>query len=1076
MPTSVPGSPRRFSLLLGFLALFATTPVQGLIQDISPDLYQSLRYRHIGPVGNRIASVAGVLGDPLTYYAGAASGGIWKSEDGGEYWEPIFDGETDHSIGALAVAPSDPAIIWAGTGEPHIRSNVSLGTGVYKSTDGGDSWRHMGLGEGGPTRTSRIVIHPTNPDIVYVAALGHAHGPQQARGIFRTEDGGETWEHVLFVDENTGASSLEMDPHNPRKLFAGMWTVEVHTWGRESGGEGSGIYVSKDGGDTWTKLEGNGLPTLPVGKTDICLTPADPDRVYALIETGDGVPWHGRETESGELWRSDNGGATWQLINHSRDLGGRTAYYNNCFVNPDDADEVYFQTSGLARSLDGGHTYVNERGRRRPGGDYHDMWIDPEDGDRMIIGNDGGLAVSVNRGDTWHRVQLPIAQMYHVTVDDAIPYNVMGNRQDGPSFRGPSNSPGGGAIQRSEWTTVGGGESGFATPDPQDSNIVWSSASGSGARGGIVVRWDARTRQFRNVEVWPELASGHPASEVRYRFQWTFPLHLSPHDRNTVYVTSQHVHRTTNGGQSWEVISPDLTTNDVSRQGISGGLTPDNIGVEYCCVIYAFDESPVQPGVLWTGSNDGLVHVSRDGGSSWTNVTSNFPDLPPDGVVRNIDASRYDAGKAYIVIEHHQQGNFEPHVYKTEDYGDSWTKIVDGIADSPLSYARSIQEDPVRPGLLYLGTENALYVSFDDGERWQPLQNNLPASPMYWLAVQERFNDLVVGTYGRGFWILDDITPLRQLTAEVLASSAHLFEPRDAYRFRPLTRARALPNDPSAGQNPPYGASINYWLADALEDSVTLRITDRSGRLVRTLSGPHSPGVNRIWWNLRDEPSTQIKLRTKPLYADWVDLGDEGWRAGGRELSMLVPPGTYMVTLEVDGQSPSQQELRVLKDPNSEGTEANIRAQTAMFSELRDDYEIVVGMVNRLEWIRRQLYDLNRVLEDQGDAPGIIEASTELNDKLHAVEGNLIRLMTTGTGQDGVRWAPKLAEDIHYLAGAVATADFPPTDQARQVQVILNQKVTRYRAEVDELLRTDVAGFNRMLRDRNMPGVISDLD
>jgi len=591
-----------------------------------------------------------------------------------------------------------------------------------------------------------------------------------------------------------------------------------------------------------------------------------------------------------------------------------------------------------------------------------------------------------------------------------------------------------------------------------------------------VVRWDARTRQFRNVEVWPELASGHPASEVRYRFQWTFPLHLSPHDRNTVYVTSQHVHRTTNGGQSWEVISPDLTTNDVSRQGISGGLTPDNIGVEYCCVIYAFDESPVQPGVLWTGSNDGLVHVSRDGGSSWTNVTSNFPDLPPDGVVRNIDASRYDAGKAYIAIEHHQQGNFEPHVYKTEDYGDSWTKIVDGIADSPLSYARSIQEDPVRPGLLYLGTENALYVSFDDGERWQPLQNNLPASPMYWLAVQERFNDLVVGTYGRGFWILDDITPLRQLTEEVVASSAHLFEPRDAYRFRPLTRARALPNDPSAGQNPPYGASINYWLADALEDSVTLRITDRSGRLVRTLSGPHSPGVNRIWWNLRDEPSTEIKLRTKPLYADWVDLGEDGWRSGGQNLSMLVPPGTYTVTLEVDGQSPSQQELRVLKDPNSEGTEANIRAQTAMFSELRDDYEVVVGMVNRLEWIRRQLYDLNRVLEDQGDAPGIIEASAELNDKLHAVEGNLIRLMTTGTGQDGVRWAPKLAEDIRYLAGAVATADFPPTDQARQVQVILNQKVTRYRAEVDELLRTDVAGFNRMLRDRNMPRVISDLD
>ena len=1075
MFTPMPGLRRLFPLLLSVLTVLAGTPADGFTQDVSPDLYESLRYRHIGPVGNRIASVAGVAGDRLTYYVGSASGGIWKSVDGGEYWEPIFDGQSDHAVGALAVAPSDPQIIWAGTGEPHIRSNVSLGTGVYKSTDGGDTWQHMGLGEGGPTRTSRIVIHPTNPDIVYVGALGHAHGPQQARGVFRTEDGGETWEHVLFVDENTGASSVEMDPHNPRKLFAGMWTLEVHTWGRESGGEGSGIYMSKDGGDSWTKLVGDGLPTLPVGKTDICLTLADRNRVYALIETGDGVPWHGRETESGELWRSDDGGSMWELINHSRDLGGRTAYYNNCFVNSEDPDEVYFLTSQLARTLDGGHTYVNERDRRRPGGDYHDMWIDPHDGDRMIVGNDGGLAVSVNRGDTWHRVELPVAQMYHVTVDDAIPYNVMGNRQDGPSFRGPSNSPGGGTIQRSEWTTVGGGESGFATPDPEDPNIVWSSASGSGARGGIVARWDARTRQFRNLEVWPELASGQPASGVRYRFQWTFPLHISTHDRNTIYVTSQHVHRTTNGGQSWEVISHDLTTNDLSKQGISGGLTPDNIGVEYCCVIYAFDESPVQPGVLWTGSNDGVVHVSRDDGANWTNVTQNLPDLPPDGVVRNIDASRYDAGKAYIAIEHHQQGNFEPHVYKTEDYGESWTKIVDGIADSPLSYARSVHEDPMRPGLLYLGTENALYVSFDDGDRWQPLQNNLPASPMYWLVVQERFNDLVVGTYGRGFWIMDDITPLRQLTAEVVASSAHLFEPRDAYRLQPLTRARALPNDLTAGENPPDGASINYWLADALEDSVTLRITDRSGQHVLTLAGPSNAGINRVWWDLEDEPSTQIKLRTKPLYADWVDLGEEGWRSGGQSLSMLVPPGTYTVTLDVDGQSQSQ-ELRVLKDPNSEGTEANIRAQVAMFSELRDDYEVVVGMVNRLEWVRRQLYDLNRVLEDRGDAPEILEAAAELDEKLIAAEGNLIRLLTTGTGQDGVRWAPKLVEEIRYLAGAVATGDFAPTDQSREVQVILNERVMRYRAEVDELLLTDVAGFNRMLRDRNMPPVISDLD
>ena len=1065
------------------LCLFAATlglAGTGAAQQVAPEAYQQLRYRHIGPVGNRLAAVAGVAGDPLTYYAGAASGGIWKTTDGGEFWEPIFDGQTDHSVGALAVAPSDPSVVWAGTGEPHIRSNVSLGTGVYKSTDAGRTWRHMGLGEGGPTRMSRIVVHPHDPDIVYVGALGHAHGPQRARGVFRTTDGGESWEHVLFVDEDTGASSIEMDPSNPRRLFAGMWTVEVHTWGRESGGEGSGIYLSEDGGDTWRKLEGNGLPVLPVGKTDLCLTPADPNRVYALIETGDGVPWHGRETESGEFWRSLDGGATWELMNHSRDLGGRTAYYNNCFVSPDDADEVYFQTSGFSRSLDGGASYVNHQGRQRPGGDYHDMWIDPLDGDRMIVGNDQNVAVSVNRGMSWHATELPIGQMYHVTVDNAIPYNVLGNRQDGPSFRGPSNSRTGGfggiggPISRSEWVTVGGGESGFATPDPEDPNIVWSSASGSGGRGGVVVRWDARNRQFRDVEVWPELASGHPASGVRFRFQWTFPLHVSSHDRNTVFVTSQHVHRTTNGGQSWEIISPDLTTNDESRMGISGGLTPDNIGVEFCCVIYAFAESPLDAGVMWAGSNDGLVHVTRDGGGTWSDVTDNIPDLPPDGVVRGIHASAYETGKAYFAIEHHQQGNFEPHVYRTDDYGASFTKIVEGIADSPLSYTRDIHEDPVRPGLLYLGTENILYVSFDDGDNWQPLMNNMPASPMYGIEVQKHFNDLVVGTYGRGFWILDDITPLQQLSAEVAGSAPHLFAPRDAYRFRAITSARSMPNDQSDGDNPPYGASINYWLGDGGADGATIHIADAAGNPVRSLEGPGDAGINRVWWDLRDEPSPEIVFRTKPLHADWVDLGDDRRRSGGQGLSMLMPPGTYTVTLEVDGQPGQSQELRVHKDPNSSGTEADIRAQLAMFSDIRADYAEVTSMVNRIEWVRRQLYDLQAVLEDRGGADEILAAAAELDENLIAVEDNLVRLITTGTGQDGVRWAPKLAEELRYLSGAIMNGDFSPTDQAGEVQRLLNGEVVEYRSQVEQLFEGEIADFNRRLLANNLSPLISD--
>jgi photosystem II stability/assembly factor-like uncharacterized protein len=626
--------------------------------------------------------------------------------------------------------------------------------------------------------------------------VGHGYAPQAERGVYRTTDGGETWEHVLFVDEETGASDLVMDPNNPRILFAGTWQIALRTWTRTSGGPGSAIWASRDAGETWTRLEGDGLPTRDVGKIALCMSADDSNRIYALIETGDGVPWEGGDTDGGELWRSDDGGATWALTSHNRDFAGRTAYYTRCEAAPDNANEAYFIAAAYSTTVDGGATSTAAGFLDGPNWDHHDMWIDPMNPDRHVVSGDGGVSISENRGATWFRIQLPVAQMYHVTADNAVPYNVMGNRQDGPSARGPSNARAGGlfgagTIPRGAWITVGGGESGFATPDPTDPNIVWSSASGAGAGGGIVVRWDARTKQYREVEVWPETTIGHPADSVRYRFQWTFPLLISPHDNQTIYVTSQHVHRTRNGGQSWEVISPDLTTNDRSKMGISGGLTPDNIGVEYCCVIYAFDESPVEAGVLWAGTNDGLVQVSRDDGATWTNVTENIPDLPQDGVVRGIDASRYEAGKAYIAIEHHQVGDFEARAYKTEDYGASWTPITNGVDDGVLSYTRWIHEDPVRPGLLYLGTEASLYVSFDDGANWMSLHTNLPHSPMYGIVVQEHFNDLVVGTYGRGFWILDDITPLQQLTPDVAGGTAHLFSPRAAYRFRPVSKRRS---------------------------------------------------------------------------------------------------------------------------------------------------------------------------------------------------------------------------------------------------------------------------------------------
>lgn len=1044
-------------------------------QQITPEQYEPLKYRHVGPVGNRFIAVAGIAGNPMVYYAGAASGGLWKTVDGGLTFAPVFDDQPVHSIGAVAVAPSDPEIVWAGTGETFIRSNVSIGNGVWKTTDGGETWRHAGLE--GTGRIGRVVVHPTNPDVVYVAALGDAYLPRPERGIYRTRDGGDSWERVLAVNDSTGASDLVMHPNNPRILFAGMWQLDIKTWGRESGGAGSGIFMTRDGGDTWKRLEGNGLPGRSVGKIALAMTPADPERIYALIETGDGVPWHGQETDSGELWRSENGGKQWQLMTHNRNLGGRQPYYTRCAVSPDDPDEVYFLAGAYSITRDGGRTSEVLTGSVRPTWDSHDIWIDPTNADRMIVAGDGGLAITRNRGKSWFRVQLPVAQLYHVTVDNNIPYYVYANRQDGPSMRGPSRSRTGrflnSGIARGMWHSVGGGESGFATPDPVDPDIIWSSASGAGARGGIVVRYNERTRQYRQVEVWPEVTGGWPAENLKYRFQWTFPLLISPHDPNTIYVTSQHVHRTTTGGQRWDVISPDLTTNDKSRQGISGGLTPDNIGVEYFSVIYAFDESPVQQGVFWAGSNDGLVHVSRDGGANWTNVTDNIPSLPPLGTVRNIDASRWEAGKAYITVDFHQVGDFASHVYRTEDFGASWRKITTGISVSPLSYARHILEDPVRPGLLYLGTENALYISFNDGEQWQPFMTNMPAAPMYWIAVQEHFNDLVVGTYGRGIWIMDDITPLQQFTPEVASASAHLFKPRPTYRFQPITGPMRMFDDQSDGDDPPAAASINYWLGEATEDSVTIRIVDASGQTVRNLPGTGKAGINRVWWNLWGEPTTQIKLRTKPRYAAWVELDEDRARnAPVGRITRLAPPATYTVVLDVAGQEYKQQ-LVVHKDPHSEGTEADIAAQTAMVRSLQEDMNTTAGLVNRIELIRRQIYDLKSLLKGRTDAGEIVSAVDLLDGKLIAVEEKMIQMKRSGTGQDVIRWPSKLVSRIGYLAGAVAVADFPPTDQHGEVHQILKDRLQQYQGELDHILEADLPAFNQLLQEHELTSVIT---
>ena len=1040
----------------------------------------ALRWRYIGPVGNRTTSIAGVPGQPYVYYAGSASGGIFKTTDGGIHWEAIFDAQPVSSIGSLAIAASDPNVVWAGTGEAWIRSHISVGAGIYKSTDAGKTWKLMGLEKTG--RIGHIAIDPKNPDIVLACALGHAYGPQPERGVFRTTDGGKTWERVLFVDENCGCSDIVMDPNNPRVLFAGMWPFEIHTWGRESGGPGSGLYVSRDEGATWKKITGHGLPTRMTGKWGLAIARSNPNRIYALIETGDGVPLRGQETDRGKLWRSDDGGENWRLMSYDRGMGGRTHYYFRVEVSPDNENELHFLNNPYSRSLDGGETIARAPGgggggggfASSPGGDNHDIWIDPTDTNRMAVANDAGVSLSVNRGRTWQRIQLPNGQLYHATTDNQIPYYVYGNRQDGPSYRGPSRTGGGGfggGIPRSAWIGVAGGESGWATPDPTDNNIIWSSASGSGSVGGIVEVFNLKTGQARSVEVWPDQVNGSTAADLKYRFVWTMPLTISPHDHTKVYVGSQYVHQTTDGGNSWQVISPDLTLNDKSKQGFSGGLTGDNIGVEYAGVVFAIAESPKEAGVIWAGTNDGIVQITRDGGKNWTNVTKNIPNMLAWGTVSNIEASRYNAGAAYLTVDGHQVNNRDPFIYRTTDYGKTWKAITNGIPHTMLSYAHCVREDPTRQGLLYVGTENGLYVSYDDGANWQPLQNNLPHAPVYWITVQEHFNDLVISTYGRGFWILDDLTPIQQMTAEVLGSPAHLFTVHSTYRLRGITVPYASSDDPTAGQNPPYGASINYYLKAAPKADPSIKIVDAEGKTVRTIRGTRTAGLNRVWWDLRTEQSKEVRLRTTPLYAPEVRLNAEGWRAlpeGGR-MNILVAPGTYTVKLSVDGQEFSQP-LVVRTDPNTGSSDDDIQKQTAMLFELRKDLESAADMVNQIESIRGQLENLKGLLRGNAD---VRTAADELDKKLTDVEDNLIQRKFTGQGQDTTRYPPKLISKLNYLAGGVNNGDYPPNTQQKEVQRMFEAQLADLRKRLDGVVGADLGGFNRMLREKNVPNVIS---
>jgi len=865
------------------------------------DLYQSLPFRFIGPTGNRVVAVAGVPGDPSVIYAGAASGGLFKTTDAGLHWQPLFDNQNVASIGAIAVAPSNPNVVWVGTGEPFIRGNVSIGNGIYKTTDAGKTWTHMGLVNTG--RIARVVVDPANPDVVYAAALGHCYGPQPERGVFRTTDGGKKWERVLFVDENTGAVDVVIDPSNPKTLFAAMWQFTIYPWYAESGGPGSGIHVSRDGGTTWTAATGNGLPAPPLGRIGLGIAPSNPKRIYATIETAD----------QGNLWRSDDGGTQWKLVSRDRAINNRARYFSRLGVVPDNPDEVYFLTQRLMRSIDGGAT-VAAVPEVYP--DQHDIWIDPGNADRQIVANDRYVNISLNRGRSWFRAGLPIAQMYRVAADQQVPYNVFGARQDGPSYRGPSNSLLiTGQIPADLWEYAGWNESGYVIPDRDEEHILWVSDNRH------VERYNTRVRSTRDANPWVAQRGASPAgqrggagggggrggrAERQFRTNWTAPLAVSPHDPDTAYAGSQFVHRTTDDGQTWTVISPDLTTNDTSKLDPLPGLGPD--GQDVYSVLFAIAESPVTAGVVWAGSNDGQLQLTRDAGKTWTNVSANLPNLPPAGTISSIEPSKYAEGTAYVSIDRHRANDPNPYIFKTTDFGKTWKLAAAGIPRSVFSYVRVVREDPKRQGLLYAGTENGLYVSFDDGGAWLAFRNNMPPVAISWMVVQEDFNDLVISTYGRGFWIFDDLSPLQQMTPAVLQSKSFLFEPRPAYIFRPgdplVGNNMAVEFDPSSdvGANPPPGASINYFLGEVSGDA-QITIADAAGATIRTLKGTTARGINRVWWDLR---STESAASNRGM----------GFGAPGRE-NPYVEPGTYAVKLVVGGQE-HVTKLTLRKDPNSD--------------------------------------------------------------------------------------------------------------------------------------------------------------
>jgi photosystem II stability/assembly factor-like uncharacterized protein len=1052
-------SRRRLAQLCGVAVLVliaaaaSTSPLFGVhAQEDGDSILKGLRWRAIGPYrGGRVTAVAGVESQPMVYYFGATGGGVWKTTDGGVNWQPVSDGFfRTGSVGAIGVAESDPNVIYVGMGESPIRGNVSHGDGVYKSTDAGRTWKHSGLAD--TRQIGRVRVHPRNPDVAFVAAIGHIFGPNEERGVFRTNDGGKTWRNVLSRGNKAGAIDLVLDPTNASILYAGFWEVVRTPFSLESGGPGSGLFKSTDGGDTWTEFTRNpGLPRGLIGKVGIAVSPVNPDRVWAIVEA-----------EQGGVFRSDNGGLTWIRVNDERRLRQRAWYYTRVYADPQNVEAVYVLNTGFYKSNDGGRTYTTIS---VPHGDNHDLWIAADDSQRMINANDGGANVSFNGGRTWTEQDQATAQFYRVAIDDDFPYNIYGAQQDNSTVRIASRSVEAG-IDQTHWYPVGGGESGWIAPHPRDSRIVFA-----GSYGGLLTRYDHRTGQLRNVSPWPDNPMGAGAGVLKYRFQWNFPILFSPHDPGTLYAAANVLFKSSNEGASWQAISPDLTRNDKSKQGPSGGpITKDNTSVEYYCTIFTVAESPVQKGVIWAGSDDGLIHVTRDGGKNWENITPKGI-LPEWSQINSIEASPHNAATAYVAATKYKSDDFRPYLFRTSDYGKTWRKITSGIPDG--AFTRVIREDPNRRGLLFAGTETGVYVSFDDGESWEPLQANLPVVPITDLAVHKREKDLVAATQGRSFWVLDDLTLLHQLTDAERKADIHLFKPEDSYRM-PGGGGRG--GNPSVGENPPNGVVIHYSLVRRPEGEVSIEFLDSGGKLIRKFTsaagereaaggsdedgprrgGPPSrvssqAGLNRFVWDLRYPDAARF-----PGMILW-----SGETRGPRAV-----PGTYQLRLTAGGKTQTQT-FDVKKDPRIETTPAEFARQFELLLKIRDKLSETHDSIARIRDARKQIDEISARVKGSGP---VAESAKMLALKLTAVEEELYQTKNQ-SNQDPLNYPIRLNNKLAALAGVVGSGDAAPTEQAYQVYNELTSRIDAELAKLERLLRDDLNAFNRLVREQGVPAV-----